>query len=292
MSQTEELNQDQGSEDRNFITDLVTEKAQLNRRAFVKTSALLFGGAVGSATAITIAGQPVRAQVTPSSGDTDAIANTEGNVVEDVRLAGDTEFGIQWSDLIRGDIIELDLSVAPTHVSTPPSNRDPNQFTSILGQREVLGRMGFQVPQSSGSATVTGSEFFVNRSDPKLSLTKHNHIDSEFFNVDFAKDLEIVDGNLAMDGGIHGKKGIRDLDAWKKLQEKTGSTGVRDKLIDGSKDSYVRSTVYNTKIHARLPGDSSSQVVGNWDLVVIVNVNAGWGLVFGETFGVKSEEIG
>jgi hypothetical protein len=264
------------------VSDLVTDEIQINRRSFLKTATLLAGGGVSSALGVSVFGQPVVAQTEGGSetADTDEVTNIPGGAVDDVTLNGQTEFTIQWEDLIRGDIIQLDLRCTPTHLSTPESDDGSARdgVESMLGSTETIGRMGYQVPKGSGKATITGHQFFEDRT--AVSITDHSDVSLDFVNVDLSYDVGITDDNPHVNT-------IRSLPEWSTLQTEHGG-----ELITASNDDYVRVTVFNIELMATMPGSrTTSQRIGQWDLLVVINALAGWGMTFGESFGFDSTPI-
>ena len=269
------------------------------RRDLIKTTAVLFSTGFTAAGSVSIFGKPVTAE-SGSGSDFASVNNHPTGDIEDVYLDGSSTFKLTWDNLIRGDIIKLKIDLAPTHVSTPPSkvaaadgSTDDkttawkNKF-SFLGSREVIGKMGYQVEQGSspdGGKAISGSEFFSNRE--RKNLAEHPDINSEFFSVDVDLDKDIK-GNPAMDGGVgenEKKDGITDLDVWTSLEDKIGTDP-----ITSENDDYIRITVYELRLLAAYPGKDFEKI-SEWDLVFVANLNSGFGLNFGRSFGIGSDSV-
>lgn len=290
MSRPEQSPNPESTEDDSFVTDMVTEKATLSRRSLLKGSAILLGGSASTVAGISMLGRPVAAATEESDTSTtngNAVSNTLGGEQTDVKLASDTNFKLTWNGLIRGDVIKLNLTCKPKHVSTPGVDEsNPNPPFDCIGNRAVVGRMGYQVQKGTRSSTnpavISGAEFFENRADPQMSLTKHPGVTYDFFNVDMDKDLNVTDSDNF--------KTIKNSEEWDDIQKLTGSSGKKD-VLDSSNDDYVRVTVYELGVHVQMPTQQKFEKLKTWDLIVVLNAVTGWGMVWGESFGVQSDAI-
>lgn len=156
----------------------------VGRRTFLKLAATSTTVGAPSLAGIYIASQPVVAEV---NGEpvTDQVRTT-GSMHERVlagevnsfALNGDTEFNVQWDDMVRGDIIELTMYVKLDQINGTDVFVEPGERM----QYEPIGRMGVQVPTASGSKQVKGSDFFTNRKS--VDITNHPDIELEHFNID------------------------------------------------------------------------------------------------------------
>lgn len=158
--------------------------APVGRRTFLKLAATSTTVGVPALAGLHITSQPVVAEV---NGEVvpDAVGATEpihqpvvAGQVNSFALNGDTQFTIQWDDMVRGDIIDLEMFVKLDQI-------DGMEATTTAGdkmQYEPIGRMGVQVPSSSGSKQVKGSDFFLNRKS--VDITNHPDIELDHFNID------------------------------------------------------------------------------------------------------------
>jgi len=157
----------------------------VGRRTFLKLAATSTTISVPTIAGIYVASQPVVAEINEKEVRTD-FDKTEGEMHEQVvagqvnsfALNGNTDFRVQWQDMVRGDIIDLEMLVKLDQidgVDAVTASGEKMEFARI-------GRMGVQVPTTSGSTHVTGDDFFENRRS--VDITDHPDIELEDFNVD------------------------------------------------------------------------------------------------------------
>ena len=156
----------------------------VGRRSFFKLAAT--SAAVGGSTfaGICVTSQPVVAEV---NGETVTDSHTShgemnervvGGKINSFGLNGNTEFSVQWDDMVRGDIIEMRMYVKLDQI-------DGSDVLTESGNKmdyAPIGQMGIQVPTASGIKKVKGSEFFKNRKS--VDITDHPDIELEHFNID------------------------------------------------------------------------------------------------------------
>lgn len=172
-----------------------TQKIKFDRRSFIKTSltvtAITTSASVGS---IRFVGTPVKASVEPS-GDVDDldIEHEEiGGVVEDLYLTGDTQFEVEYEDLTRGDVIDVQLHAKLESIN----GNNPDEYglsgAGIESGNEdednyaMLERIGVQAESSSGTIQLKGEDMFTNRET--VSITSNTDISIDDLQVDLDED--------------------------------------------------------------------------------------------------------
>lgn len=248
-------------------TGMLSSGIEFDRRDLIKTSAVLFSLGTTTSTAVSVIGKPVTAQSVGDGSGLISITNDGGGGVNDVYLDGNTEFGLTWDGLIRGDIIDLQLRLTPTHISTPGS--DP----SFIGDTEVIGKMGYQVETGSKDTpvSISGSEFFTNRE--KKSVTAHGGLTTDNLSVNPDTDVDIYDDGE--DEFVN--EGIKDATGWDKIPETT-----RDEITNSG--DYIRIVVLKLQLMASYPGEDFTEI-NSWNLFSIVRLTGGFGINFGNFFG-------
>lgn len=162
----------------------------VKRRTFLKLAATSTTVGVPSLAGIYIASQPVVAEVNgePVTDQEKTTGSMRERVlageVNSFALNGDTEFTVQWDDMVPGDIIELNMYVKLDQIN----GKDVFVESGEKMEYEPIGRMGVQVPTESGSKQVKGSDFFKNRKS--VDITNHPDIELDHFNVDLEESTD------------------------------------------------------------------------------------------------------
>lgn len=158
------------------------EDVVFNRRSVLKLAAVTTGVVSGAGGYVSIASEPVRAEATACAvGDDispDSVQKLPPNTLEYIRFDGDTEFTISWSDLNRGEVIDLVMQVRLDSVVDGDGNPVYNDLNDGFDE---IGRMGVRVDEETATRTVTGKEFFEKRD--YIAVTEKSDIDVEQVDV-------------------------------------------------------------------------------------------------------------
>jgi len=272
------------SDDADFV-EKASNAAEVKRRDVLRSAAVLVGGTTASTVAfVNVGSQPVKAEAcadgVPTSND--QIADVPGGEIDDIRLNGDTEFRFEWDNLVRGDVVPLQLLCRPLYNTG---------VTDYTGDWEVLSRMGVQVTKSSGVKFISGSQFFEERSDGK-SLTDHSQISLSDVNVDTTSSSPDID--------------VSENDTWQTIKSElsTQLQSMSDSLMCSDMgvvdlvekyDDYLRVSVFELKLRGNMPSRDPNKRgihdIDSWKLFVIVNAPSGWGLSFGKSFASPSGKL-
>lgn len=165
-----------------------TQKIKFDRRSFIKTSLTISAvSTVASVGSIRFVGAPVKASVEPNQEieDLDIEHEEIGGIVEDLYLTGDTQFEVEYHDVSRGDVIDVQLHSKLESINGD-SPEDLGMSGSGVDQYAMIDRIGVQTESSSGTVQLEGYDMFTNRE--KVSITSNTDLPIDDLQVDLDED--------------------------------------------------------------------------------------------------------
>lgn len=170
-----------------------TSKIEFNRRNLLKliaTTTAITGGTAGS---VVVTSSQVDAQIATENNleELDMTNETIAGSLNGLHLTDSTEFTVEYENMIRGDVIELELRAQLDQINgNNPSTYDSHYDISGDGidNPVTIGSTGVQVNSSSGEITINGSELFYGRD--KINLFDVTDIDAEHIQVDLDIDSD------------------------------------------------------------------------------------------------------